>query len=86
MSILCTTGFQETASPTQPLMLFAEPPLADLLMQTAGIPNPLLPAQFVLLCLIFLKSDMSVLMLYRGMTLTTHAVTAITCSNRHLSL
>lgn len=33
-----------------------------------------------------LNLDMSVLMVYTGLALTARVVTAITCSNRHLSL
>lgn len=77
---------QEVGGPTQPPRLFTGPPLTDLMMQAATIPYRLTPVWFLLSCVICLNLDMSVLMLYTGLTLTARAVTAITCSNRHLSL
>lgn len=86
MCILLVEFLQEVGGPTQPLRLFTGPPLTDLMMQAATIPYCLTPLCFLLSCVICLNLDTSVLMLYRGLTLTARVVTAIACSNRHLSL
>lgn len=86
LDILHNDGFQETGNPGKTLMLLTGEPLADLLLQPACIHYHLIPAEFFLLHVIFLNLDLSVLMLYTGLTLAAHAVTVITCSNRHLSL